>query len=93
MYLGKIVEQGKAGHIFGNPLHPYTQALLSATPFISDDRSGPILLEGEVPSSIEKMKGCGFCSRCWKKDPSCEEIEPLLRSIENDHLVACHKVE
>jgi peptide/nickel transport system ATP-binding protein/oligopeptide transport system ATP-binding protein len=93
MYLGKIVEQGNAAHIFGNALHPYTQALLSATPFISAKQSGPILLEGEVPSSIEKMAGCGFCSRCWKKDATCEKIEPLLRSVENDHLVACHKVE
>jgi len=93
MYLGKIVEQGEAGQIFDNALHPYTQALLSVAPFISGDRSGPILLVGEVPSSIEKMRGCGFSSRCWKKDRTCEEIKPLLRPVECDHLVACHKVE
>ena len=93
MYLGKIVEQGRASDIFGNSLHPYTQALLSIAPFICGDHSRPILLEGEVPSSIEKMKGCGFSSRCWKKGRTCEEIAPLLRPVECDHLVACHKVE
>jgi oligopeptide/dipeptide ABC transporter ATP-binding protein len=93
MYLGKIVEQGESRHIFGNARHPYTQALLSVAPFISGDRSGPILLEGEVPSSIAKMRGCGFSSRCWMKDRTCEEIEPLLRPLECDHLVACHKVD
>lgn len=93
MYLGKIVEQGESSHIFSNAQHPYTQALLSVAPFISGERSEPILLEGEVPSSIAKMKGCGFSSRCWMKDRTCEEIEPLLRPLERDHLVACHKVK
>ncbi|MCZ7370408.1 MAG: ATP-binding cassette domain-containing protein [Candidatus Methanoperedens sp.] len=85
MYLGKIVEQGINEEIFNNPLHPYTQALLSAVPGMRTRRQP---LRGEVPSPINPPKGCRFHTRCPKKMKVCEEKEPEF--IGKEHGVACH---
>lgn len=85
MYLGKIVEQGYTNDIFENPLHPYTQALLSAIPGMKTRR---LALHGEVPSPINPPKGCRFHTRCPKRMEICEEHEPEICA--DEHAVACH---
>jgi peptide/nickel transport system ATP-binding protein len=91
MYLGKIIELGEKGEIFSNPLHPYTQALLSAIPVPDPERKRKkIELKGEVPSAINIPSGCRFHPRCPKAFNKCPLEEPLLLDIEKDHLVACH---
>jgi oligopeptide/dipeptide ABC transporter ATP-binding protein len=91
MYLGKIVEEGVESDLYGNPSHPYTQALLSAVPvpdpeFHSDKR---ILLQGDVPSAANPPSGCHFRTRCWKAQDICSEVEPPLEQ-HFDTLAACH---
>jgi len=92
MYLGKIVEMGKTQDIFDHPLHPYTQALLSAVPTIEKrGRPSRIVLEGTPPSPIMPPAGCRFHPRCFmKKGKMCETEEPLDRFREEGHRVACH---
>lgn len=85
MYLGKIAEQGTTDEIFSSPLHPYTQALLSAIPGKNTER---LPLQGEVPSPINPPKGCRFHTRCPKRMKVCEELEPAVIGIK--HIVACH---
>lgn len=85
MYLGKLVEQGTTDEIFSSPLHPYTQALLSAIPGKNTER---LPLQGEVHSPINPPKGCRFHTRCPKRMKVCEELEPAVTGIE--HIVACH---
>ncbi len=91
MYLGKIVETAETGVIFKNPLHPYTQALLSAIP-IPDPNRRPtrIVLQGDIPSPIELPSGCRFHTRCPKRFEPCDKVEPTLKKAEKDHPVACH---
>jgi oligopeptide transport system ATP-binding protein len=92
MYLGKIVEEGTDAEIYGNPTHPYTQALLSAVPVPDPTRQGAhhrILLEGDVPSPANPPSGCRFRTRCWKAQDICASEEPLL-SRKFDTSVACH---
>src|SRR5579863_2338370 len=90
MYLGRIVEIGHADDVFKHPLHPYTQALLAAMP-IPDPRQkkDQPILEGDLPSPIELPKGCRFHSRCPKRMPICETVDPTLEEIERDHQTAC----
>jgi oligopeptide transport system ATP-binding protein len=93
MYLGKVVEVGQTDTVFDHPLHPYSQALLSAVP--SPDprlsRSGTrIVLEGEVPSPTNPPSGCRFRTRCWKAAPICSEQVPELVTRGFDHPSACH---
>jgi len=91
MYLGKIVEMGKKGEIFSNPLHPYTQALLSAIPVPDPERKRKTIeLKGEVPSAIIIPSGCRFHPRCPKAFDRCPLERPILREVRKDHFVACH---
>lgn len=91
MYLGKIVEQSPAEELFLNPVHPYTEALLSAIPQPSMTKTTKkILLKGELSSPIEPKPGCRFASRCMYAQDICRNEEPLLRQVGQGHLVACH---
>jgi oligopeptide/dipeptide ABC transporter ATP-binding protein len=91
MYLGKIVEKAKTKELFKNPLHPYTKALFSAAlPAHPDIVREEIILAGEVPSPINPPSGCRFHPRCPSVMPHCGKIEPELKEIATDHLVACH---
>lgn len=93
MYLGTLVELGGSNDLYESPLHPYTQALLSAIP-IADPIVGKskvqIPLEGEVTSPINPKPGCRFAPRCKYAKKICSEELPRLREIEKDHFVACH---
>jgi peptide/nickel transport system ATP-binding protein/oligopeptide transport system ATP-binding protein len=93
MYLGHAVEQGPKARIFARPLHPYTQALLSAEPrpLPSTMRGGQrIILEGEIPSPIDPPSGCRFRTRCRYTQAVCSAQAPDWRELAPDHWVACH---
>jgi peptide/nickel transport system ATP-binding protein len=91
MYLGKIVEMGEKEEIFSNPLHPYTQALLSAIPVPNPERKRKTIeLKGEVPSAIKIPVGCRFHPRCPFAEKICKEKEPELIAATSGHLVSCH---
>ena len=91
MYLGRIVETSPSGELYSSPLHPYTEALLSAVPRTDPDRvSKRILLTGEVPSPANPPTGCKFHPRCRHVEAICSQEEPLLREISPDHFVSCH---
>lgn len=95
MYLGNIVEIATAEELYSNPLHPYTQALLSAIPIPDPEherKRAPLLLAGEIPSAMSPPKGCPFASRCPHALPKCHEIPPDVREISPEHRVACHLV-
>ncbi len=94
MYLGKIVESATVDEVFQNPLHPYTQALLSAVPRIdSRRRNSDILLRGGVPSAAHPPSGCRFHTRCPRRlVDACREMEPSLEDVGAGHLVACHAI-
>ncbi len=91
MYLGQIVELAGKTELFSHPLHPYTEALLSAIsiPDPHQKRKG-ILLQGEVPSPVNPPLGCRFHTRCPKIMEICHQEEPPLRQLEKNHLVSCH---
>lgn len=93
MYLGKIVEISKSEELYDQPLHPYTQALLSAIPIpdpIMAQNSKREIITGELPSPIEMEKGCRFRSRCPFAKPICAEVDPELKQVDDEHYVACH---
>lgn len=91
MYLGKIVELSDYKSMFKDPLHPYTQALLSAIPIPRVDiKMERIILEGDVPSPIDPPPGCRFYGRCRYKKDICKEKMPELRNVGNERYVACH---
>ena len=98
MYLGKIVEIAEKDELFKNPLHPYTQALLSAVPIPDPDIQSlkeAIYLRGEVPSPVNPPEGCRFHPRCQKFSQVCEkrlQEEPPLTEVSEGHFVACFKV-
>ena len=89
MYLGQCVEHCGSDELFENPLHPYTKALLSATP-VADPllRKERIKLTGELPSPMNKPDGCSFNPRCWRKQDICTTVEPKLQG--QGHCFACH---
>jgi oligopeptide/dipeptide ABC transporter ATP-binding protein len=91
MYLGQIVELAGRDDLFHQPLHPYTQALLSAV-FLPDphQKRKRILLPGEVPSPIDPPPGCRFHTRCPRAMKICPQEMPELKQIDENHLVACH---
>lgn len=94
MYLGKIVELADYRAIFQKPMHPYTQALLSAIPIPSIDyERNRILLKGDVPSPVNPPKGCRFAGRCMHAVKECLEREPELRQVYDNHFVSCHLVK
>lgn len=91
MYLGRIVEIGTKKHIYAKPLHPYTEALLSAVPVPNPEvRRERIILEGDVPSPIHPPPGCRFHPRCWLRIPKCKVKDPVLVDVGNGHRAACH---
>ena len=91
MYLGKIVESAAGEELFTYPLHPYTQALLSAAlPCHPDVQREELALAGEVPSPVNVPKGCRFHPRCPRAVGRCSEEEPSLKQVNGQHRVACH---
>ncbi len=92
MYLGRIIEKGSSDEIFDNPLHPYSKALLAASP-IPDPRKRrdrKDLIGGQVPSPINRPEGCFFKTRCKYKMDVCEREYPEFKILSEDHSVACH---
>ena len=90
MYLGKIVELAKSRELYQNPLHPYTQALLSASPVPDPQlKRQRIILKGDVPSPIDPPPGCRFHTRCLYARDVCSQEEPQLMQIRGTHLAAC----
>ena len=91
MYLGQMVEKSSAVNLFRNPVHPYTQALLSAIPVPDVDyQKKRILLKGELSSPINPKSGCRFAVRCNYAKPECFQVQPELKEVEPGHFVACH---
>jgi oligopeptide/dipeptide ABC transporter ATP-binding protein len=95
MYLGALVEVAPTAELFKRPLHPYTQALMAAIPTIGDGRVSIFddparLLQGELPSPIDRPRGCRFASRCPQRFGRCDEAEPTLQEVEPGHVVACY---
>lgn len=96
MYLGVMVEISPSSELYKKPLHPYTEALLSAVPIPDPEierKRERILLEGDVPSPDVERKGCYFYDRCPKKMEKCRTNIPKLKVVEGDHKVACYLYE
>ncbi|RBP37245.1 ABC transporter ATP-binding protein [Garciella nitratireducens] len=95
MYLGHIVELTSSEELYKNPLHPYTEALLSAIPIPDPEierKRERIILEGDVPSQINPPKGCKFAGRCRNTKEICKEVAPKFIEVESNHFVACHLI-
>lgn len=91
MYLGKVVEMGAAEHVYRNPQHPYTRALLSDIPVPDPTvKQESISLSGEVPSPIDVPSGCPFHTRCWLAQDVCRRVVPPLYRYEPGHEASCH---
>jgi oligopeptide/dipeptide ABC transporter ATP-binding protein len=99
MYLGRIVEMGERDEVYDHPLHPYTQALLSAIPIPDPDVEATrkrIILEGDVPSPVNPPAGCRFNPRCAYATDICRQEDPEFRNLGTEtrqHMVACHHAE
>jgi peptide/nickel transport system ATP-binding protein len=91
MYLGGLVEVADKSSLYAEPLHPYTQALISAIPEADPrKKKDRIILEGDVPSPIDPPSGCTFHPRCAHAMPECSKIKPQLKEVKPGHRVACH---
>ena len=96
MYLGKMMELAASGELYQSPLHPYTQALLSAIPIPDpkiEKQRKRVKLEGEPSTPINPGPGCRFVSRCRYANEKCSKETPVFREVKKDHFVACHIVE
>jgi oligopeptide/dipeptide ABC transporter ATP-binding protein len=95
MYLGEVVELASAGELFDRPLHPYTQALISAVPVPDPEhKTTRIILPGEVPSPINPPKGCRFHPRCPHATDICKDVAPKFEDrLVQGHFVACHHAD
>jgi len=96
MYLGRIMEMMEAVELYKNPMHPYSQALLSAIPIVDyyeEQKRERILLKGEVPSPIHAPSGCPFHPRCPYASEKCRTAPPELKDVGNGHYVACYHVD
>jgi oligopeptide/dipeptide ABC transporter ATP-binding protein len=96
MYLGKIMELADREALYHDPLHPYTQALLSAVPVPDPDVQAQrkrIILTGDVPSPVNPPPGCPFNTRCPIAEARCREEVPAWRELRPDHFAACHFAE
>ncbi|MFZ1757395.1 MAG: oligopeptide/dipeptide ABC transporter ATP-binding protein [Caldilineaceae bacterium] len=94
MYLGKIVEMADSDELLRRPLHPYTEALVSAVPPADPDiHVNRIILEGDVPSPVNPPSGCVFHPRCLYAKDVCKREEPELRELKPEHFVSCHLTE
>jgi len=93
MYLGDLVELTESDKLYDNPLHPYTEALMSAVPIAdpeAETSKNRIKLEGELPSPVNPPKGCKFSTRCHYVKDICRKERPEIREVEEGHFVACH---
>ncbi len=91
MYLGRIVETGLSEEIFKNPMHPYTQALLSAVPSKDPlNKKKRIILQGDVPSPVNPPEGCPVFARCNRAMDVCKQQRPVLKAMSGTHRTACH---
>ena len=96
MYIGKIVETAEKHDLFKNPMHPYTKVLLSSVPTpdpANERRRRRIELVGEIPSPLNKPKGCPFCTRCPNAMDVCKIEEPSMIDVGDGHQVACHLIK
>ncbi|WP_316230934.1 oligopeptide/dipeptide ABC transporter ATP-binding protein [Bradyrhizobium sp. SZCCHNR1051] len=92
MYLGRIVEHGNADDLFARPQHPYTQALVSASPAPGRRSSGRIVLTGDPPNPAARPSGCAFHPRCSRATARCANEVPALTALDQQRQVACHLV-
>jgi oligopeptide transport system ATP-binding protein len=93
MYLGKLMELADRDELYNNPLHPYTQALLSAVPIpdpFVEERRQRIILQGDVPSPANPPKGCNFNTRCPRVMDICHTVDPPFKDVGSGHWVACY---
>jgi peptide/nickel transport system ATP-binding protein len=92
MYLGRIVEEGPSEHLFANPRHPYTQALVSSVPEPGRRLDGRVILQGEPPNPAKRPPGCAFHPRCLRATDICRSGIPALQPLGTDRTAACHLV-
>ena len=94
MYLGSVAEVAEKAQLYSNPMHPYTKALLSAIPLPDVKKKRQrIILQGDVPSAYNPPSGCKFHTRCPYATDLCKQEIPVLRQMEKEHQVACHRAE
>ena len=91
MYLGHVVEMADKDELFKDPLHPYTQALMSAIPLPErHSKRKKIILQGDLPSPVNQPSGCIFHTRCFMAQDICSKEKPELRDMGNGQMCACH---